>query len=446
MELPKAGSGDGTQARRRQIALYACASLAVLAVALQILGFMPAGWTIRVMVLGGLLGAATLIVAWAQHKLMQVSVLIVTSLFCVLIAEIALRSTVYRETEHDDLFQFDPHLGWRFIPEETGLVISDDYRQYVTVSKQGYRDFDHPDEASPEKPRPEQIVAVMGDSFTSNLGVDLKESFTTLLDEHLGPETSVRNFGVNGYGQVQELLLLDEILANVRPDLVLLVIFARNDLDDNTGRFDWVRGYKRPTAELNDAGQIEIVHGFGPSSEDPPLSFYGWVRTTALDRLFRTAMGSVEPKLADPNWITPEFRYARVPLAAEERQALATVSALLGEFDRRTKAAGSQFGVVVAPGLIRIDDEQWQIVVDRYAAPGESLDVNQLHALLAEDSARGGRAHFDLVEALQAKASEGTELYFASEEHWNRAGNAVVAEALAAWLRQSDLLGTDNTQ
>ena len=46
----------------------------------------------------------------------------------------------------------------------------------------------------------------------------------------------------------------------------------------------------------------------------------------------------------------------------------------------------------------------------------------------------------DLVETLQAAASQGTELYNPSEQHWNEAGNAVVAEALVVWLERGGAL------
>lgn len=447
MELHQASGGDNARAKRRQLASYACAFLAVLALILQIFGLGAEGWTVRLLLLAGFFVAAALIVAWAQRKLTQAVLLISTSLLCVVVSEFALRHTIYRGTGLDDLFQFDAHLGWRFVPEESGLVTSDDYQQLVTVNQHGYRDFNHSDEATGESHGREKIVAVLGDSFTSNLGVDLEETFTTLLDNHLGPKYSIRNFGVNGYGQVQELLLLDEILENLRPDLVLLVIYTSNDLDDNIGRFDWIRGYKRPTAKLNDKGKIEITHGFGPPTRFNPsqTTLYHWIRTTALDRLVRTAIGLVDPGKVDPSWVSPIIRYARSPLASEERQAFDTIVALLSEFDRRTQAAGSKLGVVLAPAIYRIYEELWQDILNRFAASGDSHDVNQLHALLADDSDRNGRAHFDLVNALLAKSADGTELYYPNEAHWNRAGNAVVAEALAAWLRQSGLLNMNDT-
>ena len=97
--------------------------------------------------------------------------------------------------------------------------------------------------------------------------------------------------------------------------------------------------------------------------------------------------------------------------------------------------------MVVAPSSIRVYDEQWQRVVDRHAAPGDSFDIDQIHGLLAEDAARSERPHLDLTRALRAEVRDGAELYYPSEQHWNRAGNAVVARAIAEWLQQDDLLG-----
>ena len=66
------------------------------------------------------------------------------------------------------------------------------------------------------------------------------------------------NYGVDGYGQVQELLLLDEIFQDVQPKVVVLLIYVRNDFDDNLGELDWIRRYARPRCQLSDDGQLRI--------------------------------------------------------------------------------------------------------------------------------------------------------------------------------------------
>ena len=63
------------------------------------------------------------------------------------------------------------------------------------------------------------------------------------------PDTTVLNFGVNGYGQTQELLLLRELLATATPQLIIQVIYLRNDFADNLNS-DWL--LPRPRAEWHD--------------------------------------------------------------------------------------------------------------------------------------------------------------------------------------------------
>ena len=389
---------DELHGRRRRRALYACAALAGLAGLLLAAGLVPTGWTLRFLWIGAFAGTRAIIVVWSQRKLVELGVLVFASVLCIVMANLALSRTIYRGSEHDNLFQFDARLGWRWVPGKTGLVITEDYRNSVTVNPQGFRDFDH-SEGTPSG----QVVAVLGDSFTSNVGVALEETFTSLLDKGLGPGYSVRNFGINGFGQVQELMLLEEILAEVRPD--------------------WVRRYERPVVEFDESGGLEFISDFGPPSVDegPRKTLYERIRSTALHRLLRSAAVTVEPSVVDPSEVPPEVCYARVPLGAEEQTALTTLSAL-------------------PPGMIRIYDKQWQSVIDRYGQPDDRLDRDQVHRFLAEDAAKAGRLHLDLVETLQAAASLDTELYYLSEQHWNQAGNAVVAEAIAGWLEGGDSL------
>lgn len=79
-----------------------------------------------------------------------------------------------------------------------------------------------------ERPR----VLLLGDSFTFGQGVEEDQTFGAALEKHLralGTEVEVLNFGVPGHSQPQSVALLEQRLLPLRPDLVLLVVFA-NDL------------------------------------------------------------------------------------------------------------------------------------------------------------------------------------------------------------------------
>jgi hypothetical protein len=90
---------------------------------------------------------------------------------------------------------------------------------------------------------------VLGDSFVSNVEVGADQVFTRVMEQRLA-DTEVLNFGVNGYGQVQEYLLLERWFDRVRPDVVVVVIYLRNDFEDNVDE-KWT--YARPFVSLEGA-------------------------------------------------------------------------------------------------------------------------------------------------------------------------------------------------
>ena len=48
--------------------------------------------------------------------------LVFTSVLCIAVAELALSRTSYLESQHDDLFQFDARVGWRWVPGRIGII------------------------------------------------------------------------------------------------------------------------------------------------------------------------------------------------------------------------------------------------------------------------------------------------------------------------------------
>jgi hypothetical protein len=82
--------------------------------------------------------------------------------------------------------------------------------------------------------RPEGALRVLhlGDSFTFGQGVEESEAFSRIVADELeddGFTIETLNFGVPGHGTPQSVALLEHKLLNLKPDVVLLHVFA-NDL------------------------------------------------------------------------------------------------------------------------------------------------------------------------------------------------------------------------
>ena len=119
------------------------------------------------------------------------------------------------------------------------MLVTRDYAHAVRIGADGSRDCGSPDIR-------ERNIVVVGDSFTSNLGIeDPSNVFTEVLEQRLGTH-NVINLGVNGYGTAQEDLKLKQAMPQYQPDIVMLMFYVRNEFYDNVELFRWMSGYERP--------------------------------------------------------------------------------------------------------------------------------------------------------------------------------------------------------
>jgi len=316
---------------------------------------------------------------------------------------------------HERLFTFDDTLGWRFRAgvEET-IVFPGEYRRVVRINESGFRDV-------PWTRDGERRVAILGDSFTSNLGVPVDSMFTRHLERRLGPDAVVRNYGVNGYNQVQELVLLDTEVLAWKPDLVLVVVYPRNDLDENVSRY-WTARYDRPRAELAE-GQLEIdtkvrEHDDGSGST--------WIEGLRLRVLARTLWYRMRPEAIPVHRIPPERRWSRTTWGADEQQAFDLTVETLTWMHARCEEVGVDFGVVLAPSLWQVRDDAWKRIAR------DDMVRTEPQATLAKILEAWGLDVLDLLPSL--RAVEG-RLYYPSEQHWTPAAQRPVAAAIAErWI------------
>lgn len=151
------------------------------------------------------------------------------------VGEIGVRLAGYDVPSHrhyaPGFYQADPALTWRLQPNYRGV-----YRGYegdapASINAQGFRGPDW----SAERLAAAQRVLCLGDSTTFGYGVADEETFPRQLEGELGPGVAVFNGGVPGYGTVQELALAPELLAQVKPQLVILTWLPNDVIEGRSG-------------------------------------------------------------------------------------------------------------------------------------------------------------------------------------------------------------------
>ncbi len=95
------------------------------------------------------------------------------------------------------------------------------------------------------------------------------------------------------------------------------------------------------------------------------------------------------------------------------------------------RAAGARFVLVYASDRIEVDSDQWNSA--RTATGfGDDLDPDVPNRELARVAHEHRFAFVDLLFAMRAASARGP--FFFRESHWNAAGHALAAEAVAALL------------
>ena len=166
----------------------------------------------------------------SRGMLINVSLIILSILFALVLSEIALRLVgfvpLYVSPERDQFWEYDSLLGWEHEPGQEGIFETQQFRTSVQINDKGLRDRPH----TYERQNDQERILVLGDSFAWGYGVEESERFSQLLEKSIDVE--VINAGVSGYSTDQELLWYQNEGNKYDTDLVLLVVTG-NDVGDN---------------------------------------------------------------------------------------------------------------------------------------------------------------------------------------------------------------------
>jgi lysophospholipase L1-like esterase len=131
------------------------------------------------------------------------------------------------------LYQDDPLTGYRMRPDTQLAFVrqSDGAAIPVRTNNLGFRDDE---DYQPGSEDSTLRVLLLGDSLVFGAGVLFEETIGERLEgilaEDTGQAVQVMNWGVPGYGQEQERLLLESLGADdYQPDLILVLVTTSND-------------------------------------------------------------------------------------------------------------------------------------------------------------------------------------------------------------------------
>jgi len=277
------------------------------------------------------------------------------------------------------LLYSDPELGWR------GVEVMGD----------------------PSSPRPK--ILIVGDSFTTPDFVKIPEMYYSVLGHLL--ETEIFAYGAGGYGTLQELMVVERYLPKVRPDLVLLQVH-NNDF-------------------INNSWELERASYFNNNLLTRPYLLDG-----AVDYKFPTHLSSARFFLATHSRLTYEVTIGVQRFGAAMSQAgyLRSVEDDIRQYGlgfppfRRavdtTAELISSIKQRAAPTPVLVFHAEWDDGGDAFYASWRAV-LRRSEVRFCEDIGSSVRTAELRGEAV--RAPDGF--------HWNSAGHAIAARALAQCLR-----------
>ena len=331
------------------------------------------------------------------------------------------------------MFEPDPYLGWKFISNKAGYIIyPGEAHHYIEINSIGFRDNPLP----PDHDKSRKIL-VVGDSFVSNISVEDNDVFTEVI-EHRLKNTAVINFGVNGYGQVQEYLLLKKWLPIINPDLIILVIFIKNDFTDNMGEY-WM--YPRPFASWSEEDQtLKIIYPPQPAFEKTHTRpFWKFYLKSHLYHFLDRKIRFLITKFSQ-DYIPPELFLCRSQPSEKMELMFRTMKELLLKIEGYADEIGVPIVFALAPTIIQVEDELWASTLLNHGKNSEDYIRTLPNDKLMQFANNNNLLMVDLLPILQSEEKKGKTLYNRNEQHWNSEGNRVVARSLLDYLKSNSLI------
>lgn len=371
-----------------------------------------------------------------RSAVLNLMLLAVSALVALVCSEMVIRyvapQKLYRFPQ--GMFAHHTTLEHRLTPHFRGTASTSEYRTRIHINGLGLRE----DRDYGEKPADTYRVLALGDSFTMGVGVEVEQTYVKVLERVLASKSrnqasDVINAGVPGYNTRQALVYLQEEGLQLNPDLILLNFYVGNDIHDN---FDSrpvrvVDGYLQD--KTSSASVLPYAARLFLSRNSHLYNFVWPYQRRLVDWLLNRPPGPTKAQLQEAHLAI----YA-VPEEDDRAQAMwqATQQHLVA---LKEIVADRKVAVVIIPELIQAEPWRWSAIMQEQVNSIGAYQRDYPNKRIVDICLQLGLPVLDLLPTLtRLRSSE--PLYFELDGHWTRKGNALVAEAVYAFLRAEALI------
>lgn len=155
----------------------------------------------------------------------NILIVIFSFVFALTVVEILLRVYNPNSSHQNHSYLFDNKLGWIHKPNSTFRNFTSDFNALSTINSLSLRDSKFLNN--------KKNILVLGDSMVEARQVNDDEVFTELL-ENTYKDFEFLNAGVSGYGTIQQLLLFERLVKEIKFEYVFLFYSKLNDWLDTS--------------------------------------------------------------------------------------------------------------------------------------------------------------------------------------------------------------------
>jgi len=360
---------------------------------------------------------------------------------------------------HRPIFQPDERLIFKFIPDRRSVMTHATVNGGGTVphriNSQGFR--------GPElRPAGEMArVVVYGDSFIHAFYTAEEETFVarlgSLLAARLDRPVEAVNAGVSSYGPDQIALKLEMELGSLRPDLVVVAVFAGNDYGDllrnkmfrmgsdgalvqNHWKLDpkirvWLERSQKDWI-LKRALRSAIRSRSAPAGEVALVTGTKFLLAEA-EREYQSFVVERDDVITNTHVDYYSADVSLTPASASARYRIELMRAVLGRIRDTAARNGIPLAFLFIPHPADVSESNEWGMQDRKQYP-DYVGRNQT-APLEEAANSLGVPFLSLYDLFHSRGAE--RLYLrGGDDHWNAAAQNLAAEAMTEALLRSGLL------
>lgn len=379
-------------------------------------------------------------------KLINVGVLLCSVLFVCVITEIVLSiflpqntKIIYLRKGAED--NYDPVVGWTHYKNSSFRIKSTEFDNVVNINNEGFAD----DEFQLSKGDKEVRIVALGDSFTMGKEVKKNERHSDILERLLNSDSTIAggysfnilNFGMDGYSTCNEYLTLVHKAMKYKPDIVLLFFYIGNDISDKIYpvsnspkcRFDNSGTLIKTVPPVNKEDEQSLNAKIADliTGTNIGVLFFNKLRFSPLIYRVKSLFGK------QSNFSTLSL-FDKDSTIKNTGLANIAVSDVVG-MKEYLECRNIPFWVVITPDRMQVQKEIWKSIVNKYGIDSNNYDLEMPNNLISARFRERGIDCIDLLPVFRDVVNDVGNLYYYHDNHFNRTGHRVTAEAVYSALK-----------